>query len=110
MLCTNIADRSSARIPVSVDSDASGDEIVGWHDGTLAIRVAAGLAHREADSAVETLLADVLGVAPSQVSVILGRSDALKLVEVDGIGDELVEQRLPGRAESRSRADTESYI
>jgi uncharacterized protein YggU (UPF0235/DUF167 family) len=110
MLHTNIAGRASARIPVSVDSDASGDEIVGWHDGTLAIRVAAGLDHGEADSAVETLLADVLGVARGQVNVVFGRSDPLKLVEVDGVGEELVEQRLPGRAESRGRADVESYI
>jgi uncharacterized protein len=105
MVSTSIAMRSSARISVCVDPQASGDEIIGWHDGALTIRVAAGFADREADTAVETLLADVLGVAPSAVSVIMGRHGVRKLVEIGGVSEELIEQRLPGRVESRLSGD-----
>lgn len=97
--------RSYVRIPVAVSRLSSGDELLGWERGTLKMRIVAGPKNGRDDAAVETLLADVLGVERERVRVVLGRGSRLKWVEIDDFDEIELEGRLPGRTGSTAAAD-----
>ena len=90
----------SVRIPILVSPMASGDELVGWQDGVLKIRVVAGGQDGADDRAVESLLADVLGIDASRVRVLIGRGSRRKWVEIDDYDELDLERELPGRRAS----------
>lgn len=68
-----------------VQPRASCDEIVGWQDGALRLRVTAPPVEGAANRAVEALVARALGVAPSRVSVVRGARGREKLVRITGL-------------------------
>jgi uncharacterized protein YggU (UPF0235/DUF167 family) len=73
---------------------ASRDEIVGWLDGALKIRVAAPPEGGRANAALEAVLAEVLGLRKSAVRVAAGHGSARKRVEIEGLERVEVERRL----------------
>jgi uncharacterized protein len=83
--------------PVSVSVKAvpraARDEIVGWLDGALKIRVAAPPQDGRANAALEALLAATLGLRKSAVRVAAGHSSARKRFEIDGIDRAELERR-----------------
>ena len=87
----------SVRIRVVVSPRACGDEVLGWANGALRIRVAAPGRKGRADDALEVLLADVLDVPRSRVRVVAGRGTRRKWVEIENYDDGRLERRLPGR-------------
>lgn len=87
----------SVRIEVMVTPRACGDEVVGWSDGALKLRVAAPGRKGRADAAVESLLAEVLGVERTQVRVVVGRGSRRKWVEIENYDEDDLEEQLPGR-------------
>ena len=80
---------------VRVQPRASRDEVVGWLEGTLRLRVTAPPVEGEANRAVAALLARALGLAPSAVSVVRGEHGRDKLVKITGLGENDVRARLP---------------
>lgn len=64
----------------------------------LKMRLVAGGTKGRDDDAVETLLADVLGIERERVRVVLGRGSRRKWVEIDDYDTIELERRLPGRA------------
>lgn len=85
------------RIPVLVSPMSCGDEVVGWRDGALKMRVVAGGADGREDDAVESLLAEVLCVERDRVRVVDGRGARRKWIEIDGYDEDDLDRRLPGR-------------
>ena len=77
-----------------VQPRASRDEIVGWQEGALRLRVTAPPVEGEANRAVAALLARVLGVAPSRIRVVRGERDRDKLVQITGLCEDDVRSRL----------------
>ena len=77
-----------------VQPRASRDEIVGWQDTTLRLRVTAPPVGGAANTAVARLLATALGVPPSSVSVVRGLQGRTKIVEVTGLGPAEIQNRL----------------
>lgn len=77
-----------------VQPRASRDEVLGWREGVLALRVTAPPVEGEANRAVEALLAGALGVRRSAVSVVRGERGRDKLVRVEGLTDAEVRARL----------------
>jgi uncharacterized protein YggU (UPF0235/DUF167 family) len=73
---------------------ASRDEIVGWLDGALKIRVAAPPEDGRANAALEAVLAGVLGLPKRAVRVAAGHGSARKRVEIEGLDRLEVERRL----------------
>lgn len=76
---------------------SSGDELVGWQEGVLKIRLVASSGDGADDKAVEALLSDVLGVDAARVRVVIGRGSRRKWVEIDDYDELDLEQQLPGR-------------
>ena len=73
---------------------ASRDEIIGWTDAALRLRVTAPPVDGAANAAVALLLGRALGVPPSSIRVIRGLRGRDKLVQITGVDDAAVRSRL----------------
>ncbi len=91
----------SARLAVRVQPRASRDEVLGWRDGVLRVRVTAPPVEGSANVAVVALVARALGVKPSAVCLVHGHTGRDKLVSVAGLTDDEVRARLRGSAGDR---------
>ena len=67
---------------------AGRDEIVGWQDARLRVRVAAPPADGAANEAVRALLAERLSLARSRVEIVRGQTARTKIVRVLGLSPE----------------------
>lgn len=90
-----------ARVPVKLTPGASADRIDGWDvnaDGrpVLKVRVRARPVEGEANAALIELLAKSLGVPRSSVSLARGGQSRLKMIEIDGIDDDVLRAHLTG--------------
>ena len=79
---------------------ASRDEIVGWQDDRLRVRVTAPPADGAANEAVRALLAERLSLARSRVEIVRGQTARTKVVRIVGLAPEELTTRLgmPGAA------------
>jgi uncharacterized protein (TIGR00251 family) len=83
-----------ARIELTVSPGAARSELVGRYGSGWRARVAAPPERGRANSALEALLAETLGVSPSRVAVVAGRSSRRKVVEVEGLEAPELDRRL----------------
>ena len=74
--------------PVKVQPKASRDQVVGYREGVLQLRVTAAPDKGRANAAVVALLADALGVAKSRVRIIRGQTSRDKVVTVESLTPE----------------------
>jgi uncharacterized protein (TIGR00251 family) len=79
---------------VRVQPGAARDEVVGWRDDALRVRVAAPPHDGRANVAVARLLAAALGVAPSTVELVRGTAARDKLFRVRSLDAGAVRLRL----------------
>ena len=87
----------ATRIRVRLTPRAGRDEIAGWRDGVLLVRVAAPPAEGEANAVLERLLARALGVPKRAVRVVGGAHSREKTVAVEGLSAAQARQRLGER-------------
>lgn len=73
------------RIAVHVTPKSGRDEVVGWREGELSVRVTAAPEEGKANAAVCGLLARSLGLPKRAVRVIRGESSRHKQVEIEGV-------------------------
>ena len=94
--------REGGLLRVRVQPRASRTEIVGWRaDGTLSVRVSAPPVEGAANTAIGVLLAGVLGVRPSAVTVEHGERGRDKTVRVAGLTLVEMKRRLSEKEGSR---------
>lgn len=89
----------TARIPVKLTPRSAKDQIEGWDvdpEGrpVLKVRVRAQPVEGEANEALVRLLAKMLGVPRRNVNLARGGQSRLKMIEVTGLTDEQVRERL----------------
>jgi uncharacterized protein (TIGR00251 family) len=82
------------RLKLKVVPGASRTEIVGWLGNALKIRVSAAPEKGKANAAVEATIAAALGISPSSVKIIAGKSSARKTIEICGMTSEQIQQRI----------------
>lgn len=92
----------SARIPVKLTPKSSKDMIEGWDvdpDGRpiLKVRVRAQPVEGAANEALIALLAKVLKLPKRDVNLARGSQSRLKMIEISGLDDEDVRERLSER-------------
>jgi len=79
------------RIRVRVKPRAKEERIEGLSpDGTLVVRVAAPPERGKANERLVRILAEAFGVARSEVRVVAGHKSRDKVVEVEGVGKEVL--------------------
>ena len=74
--------------PVKVQPKSSRDQVLGYRDGVLQLRVTAPPDKGRANAAVVALLADALGVAKSRVRIVRGQSSRDKVLTVESLTPE----------------------
>ena len=79
-----------ANFPIKVQPKASRDQVVGYREGVLQLRVTAPPDKGRANAAVVSLLALALGVAKSRVRIVRGQTSRDKLVTVESLSPEEV--------------------
>jgi uncharacterized protein (TIGR00251 family) len=83
-----------AVIAVKVVPRAARDEIVGWLDGVLKVRVAAPPQDGRANRALEALLAAALDLKKNAVTVAAGLASPRKRVAIAGLTEDEIVRRL----------------
>ena len=83
-------------IAVKVVPRAAKDEIVGWLEDALKVRVQAPPQDGRANRALEMLLAEALSLKKNAVTVTSGRASAHKRVAIEGLTRDEIVRRLGG--------------
>jgi len=74
-----------ARVSVRVSPGAAKEEIVGFTDGVLRIRVTPSPVKGKANIALVRFLAGALGTSPNQISIIKGTASRNKVIAIEGL-------------------------
>jgi len=84
----------SCTIKVRVQPKSSRNQVDGFQDGALRVRVTAAPTEGQANAAVIALLAKTLGVSKSRRGIIRGYSSRDKVVSVDTLTEQEVRRKI----------------
>jgi uncharacterized protein (TIGR00251 family) len=93
-----------ATIPVRVQPGARSDAVGGFRGGSVVVRVTAPPLDGRANDAVCRLLADLLDVRRSHVTIVRGERARDKVVSIDGIDQSAADAAVRSAAERSSSA------
>jgi len=82
------------RIRVRLTPRSARNEIDGWRDGLLRVRVTAPPVDGKANEALERLIASALGVRKSAVSVVSGTRSREKTIAIEGYSEDEIHDLL----------------
>jgi uncharacterized protein (TIGR00251 family) len=82
------------KLPIKVVPASSRNCIAGWLGERLKVRVTAPAERGKANAAVETIIAEALGVSKEHIRVVTGQTSARKVVEIAGLSEDQVYLRL----------------
>lgn len=91
-----------ATLKVHVNPRSSRNQIMGWQDGVLSVKLTAPPVEGAANKACLEFLADLLGVKKLQVAMISGDKSRDKVFEITGISQSELDGRLTRLATGRS--------
>jgi uncharacterized protein (TIGR00251 family) len=91
-----------ATLSVRVQPRARSDVLVGLRDGAIVVRVAAPPLDGRANDAVCRLLADVLGVRASALTILRGERARDKVIAIDGVDQATAEAAVRAAIEGSS--------
>lgn len=84
----------SATLKVRVVPNARRDEVVGVYGEAVKVKIQAPAMDGKANAALVEFLAERLGVAPRQVTLVLGEKSRDKVLAIDGLEVDTVRARL----------------
>lgn len=82
------------RLPIKVVPGSSKNCISGWLGEALRVRVMAPPERGKANTAVEKVIAEALGLSNDAVNIVKGSTSARKVVEVAGMAESDIRSRL----------------
>jgi len=82
------------KIKIKAQPNASKNEIIGLMGDELKIRISAPPESGKANKAIESLLAQKLGLKKSQVKIVSGLANPHKLVEISDLNEEQLKEKL----------------
>ncbi|MDI6828442.1 MAG: DUF167 domain-containing protein [Armatimonadota bacterium] len=83
-----------ALLKVKVSPRGSRNQIMGWQDDVLLVKITAPPIEGSANKACMEFLADRLGIKKSQISLIMGATSREKTFEILGLSFADIKQRL----------------
>ena len=86
--------KESCILKVRVQPKASSNQIDGYEEGALRLRVTAPPTEGKANTAVIALLAKALGVSKSRLGIVRGHGSRNKTVSVDTLTEQEVRRRI----------------
>jgi uncharacterized protein (TIGR00251 family) len=84
---------------VHVQPRASRNEVVGWREGALAVRLTAPPVDGAANKACRDFLAETLGVRRADVELVSGEKSREKRFRVHGVDEASLRSRLPAKTD-----------
>jgi uncharacterized protein (TIGR00251 family) len=81
-------------LSVKVTPNASRNEITGFTDGVLQVKVAAPPVKGKANKELTAFLSRTLGVSKSSISIVKGHTSRNKVIIIDGLSREEIMKRL----------------
>jgi len=91
----------SAILDVWVTPRSARDEVVGWQEGALRVRLRAPPVEGRANEALRRFLADRLGLPPASIELVAGAGSRRKRLRVLGLSEAELRRRL-GPAEGQT--------
>jgi uncharacterized protein YggU (UPF0235/DUF167 family) len=88
----------SARLRVRLTPRAGADRVDGVADGVLRVRVAAAPVDGAANEALCRLIAREIALPRTSIRIASGATSRVKVVEIDGAGEDALRARWPGLA------------
>ena len=89
--------RNEVKISLRVYPNASRNEVMGFTDGVLRVKVSAPPIKGKANKELVTFLSRLLGVGKSSVNIIKGHTTRNKVVAIDGLSREEIMKRLSSK-------------
>lgn len=89
-------EKASVRIVVRVQPNASQNELLGFKDGVLRLRIAAPPTKGKANRELVTFLSDILGVSKRDLIIEKGMTGKRKVIRVSGLTQSEVIERTTG--------------
>ena len=83
-----------AKISLRVHPNAARNEVVGFTEGVLGVRVAAPPVKGKANEELIAFLSELLGVSRSSLTILKGHTTSHKAVAIQGLSREEVVKRL----------------
>jgi uncharacterized protein len=85
---------SGALLKVRVNPRSSRNQITGWRSGVLQVKLTAPPVEGAANAACIRFLADSLGLKKAQMTLISGHSSREKAIEIEGLSQADLDQRI----------------
>ena len=85
-----MAEKEQSKIAAHIQPNASQNEVVGFKDGVLQVRIAAPPVKGKANQALIKFLSNVLGVSKSNLTIEKGITGKKKTVAIRGLGQEQI--------------------
>ncbi len=85
-----MAEKEQAKIVAHIQPNTSQNEVVGFKDGVLRVRIAAPPVKGKANQELIKFLSNVLGVSKSNLTIEKGITGKKKTVAIRGLGQEQV--------------------
>lgn len=82
------------KLQIKVIPSSSKDCIAGWLEDTLKVKVKAPPEKGKANKAVIKTLEKILGLAKGSINITSGTTSTLKIIEINGVDDRLIEKKL----------------
>jgi uncharacterized protein (TIGR00251 family) len=82
------------RLAIKATPNAGRNDISGYKDGVLQVKIAAPPEKGKANKELVDFLSEVLGVRKSAISIIKGHTSRNKVLNIEGMGQEEVLKRL----------------
>ncbi len=86
--------KEGCTLKLRVQPKASRNQVDGFEDGTLRLRVTAPPTEGKANAGVIALLAKTLGVSKSRLEIVRGHSSRDKVVSIETLTEQEVHQRI----------------
>ena len=88
------ASESEAKIPLQVYPNAGRNEVMGFTEGILRVKIAAPPVKGKANKELVAFLAQLLGVGKGSINIVKGHTSRNKLITIDGLSREDVIRQL----------------
>jgi uncharacterized protein (TIGR00251 family) len=92
-LTTN-SESNSIRLELKVTANASRNEIAGFTEGVLHVRIAAPPVKGKANMELVAFLSKMLGIKKNSISIVKGQASRNKLIAIEGLNSEDIMRRL----------------
>ncbi len=74
-------------LTLKITPNASKNQVVGWKEGLLCLRIKGVPEKGRVNEALVAFLADLLGIAKSQIEMVSGHTSRIKRLKIEGLSE-----------------------